>query len=204
MTDGCHVYVVDDDADLATTISRLLQRNGHQAMPFASPDLLLASYAPGSGTCIVADIMMGPENGFGLARRIRAIDKSAAFVFMTAWPSTSGAVDAIRQHGGFDYLEKPIDEARLLAAIGEALQWSARKRCSLERIRRFTRREREVFDLLVQGLSNKAVAACLNVSPKTVEDHRAAIMLKTEAESLAELIGIARGLSGGEMPSWPG
>jgi two-component system response regulator FixJ len=196
MSEGHHIYVVDDDADLALSLSRLLQRNGHHAEAFSCSNLILSNYAPGTGTCILADIMMGPDDGFSLAARIRAIDASAAFVFMTAWPNTADAVDAIRRHGGFDYLEKPIDENRLLAAVEEALRWSTRKRSSLDRIRRFTRREREVFELLVQGLSNKAVAGRLQVSPKTVEDHRAAIMLKTAAESLAELIGIARGISG--------
>ncbi|MDB5672000.1 MAG: two-component system response regulator [Alphaproteobacteria bacterium] len=203
MSERALVYVVDDDADLAATLSRLLQRNGHTSLPFSCPEIMLSSYEAGSGTCILADIMMGPANGFALAEKIRAIDASAAFVFMTAWPSTADAVDAIRRHGGLDYLEKPIDEQRLLAAVEEGLQWSARKKLSMDRVQRLTRREREVFDQLVQGLSNKAVAARLQVSPKTVEDHRAAIMLKTGAESLAELIGISRAFAPIEMTGRP-
>ena len=189
------VYVVDDDADLAGSLARLLQRRGFKAEPFSDPVGLLAGFEPATATCVLSDVMMGPQNGFALAEQVRGIDPAAAFIFMTAWPSSSDAVDAVRRHRGFDYLEKPIDEERLVAAVQEAILWSAARRAALERIRPLTRREREVFDLLAQGYSNKAVAAKLSVSPKTVEDHRAAIMSKTDADNIADLIALDRALA---------
>ena len=114
-----------------------------------------------------------------------------AIVFMTAWPTVSGAVDSIRRFGGIDYLEKPIDEERLLASVSEGVQWSCRRRAQLRRTARLTPREREVFALLVKGLSSKAIAAELELSPKTVEDHRAQISAKTGTSGLAQLIELA-------------
>jgi two-component system response regulator FixJ len=203
MAEAPCIYVVDDDPDLAAAIGRLLERHGHQAIACEGPQSLLASFVAGCASCIVTDVMMVAEDGFSLACRVRRMDPAVAFVFTTASPTTADAVEAIRRHGGIDYLDKPIDEARLLAAVEEAMSWSARKRAALDRIHRFTRREREVFELLVLGLSNKAVAARLNLSPKTVEDHRAAVMHKTGAESLAELITIARAIASPELPPEP-
>jgi FixJ family two-component response regulator len=188
------VYVVDDDCDLGASIARLLRRSGFEAEPFVDPEQLLAAYAEAPADCILTDIMMGDLDGFAFADRLRAIDEAAAIVFMTAWPRVSDAVDSIRRHGGVDYLEKPIDEARLLTALTEAAEWSRRRRCQLERTARLTPRERDVFALLVRGLSSKAIAAELNLSPKTVEDHRAQITAKTGTSGLAQLIELATAL----------
>jgi two-component system response regulator FixJ len=194
MAERAWVYVVDDDVDLASSVARLLQRHGYRAEPFSDPADLLAGYETTGPSCVVTDVMMGSEDGFEFAGRVRVLDPAAAFVFMTAWPSSGDAVDAVRLHGGVDYLEKPIDEGRLLAAIAEGVAWSAQRGAALARVQRLTRREREVFDLLVRGFSNKAVAAQLQLSPKTVEDHRAAIMQKTQAENVADLIAIERAI----------
>jgi FixJ family two-component response regulator len=185
------VYVVDDDCDLGASIARLLRRSGFEAEPFVDPEQLLAAYGAAPADCILTDIMMGELDGFAFADRLRAIDKAAAIVFMTAWPRVSDAVDSVRRFGGLDYLEKPIDEQRLLAAVTEAAAWSRRRRCQLERTARLTPRERDVFALLVRGLSSKAIAAELNLSPKTVEDHRAQITAKTGTSGLAQLMELA-------------
>ena len=185
------VYVVDDDSDLGASLARLLRRSGYRAEPFVDPQQLLDVYAEAPADCILTDVMMGELDGFGFADRVRAIDAAAGIVFMTAWPTVSNAVDSIRRYGGVDYLEKPIDEARLLAAVAEATAWSRRRRSQLERTARLTPREREVFGLLVRGLSTKAIAAELQLSPKTVEDHRAQISAKTGTSGLAQLIELA-------------
>lgn len=185
------VYVVDDDADLGGALARLLRRQGHRAEAFSDPTLLLGAYVE-PAACILIDVMLGVLDGFDLARRLRAIDPAAGLVFMTAWPTTMDAVDSVRRFGGFDYLEKPIDEPRLLGAVAEAAAWSDRRRATLARTGALSPRERDVFDLLVQGLSNKMVAQELGLSPKTVEDHRAAVMAKTGAQGLADLIALAR------------
>jgi two-component system, LuxR family, response regulator FixJ len=184
------LYVVDDDRDLAGSLARLLIRQGYTAEPFTDPALLLQSYPEAPASCVVTDIMMGDLDGFAFAERLRAIDPACAIVFMTAWPSTSAAVDAVRRYGGLDYLEKPIDQDRLIAAVQEGVAWSIRQRARLIRTARLSPRERQVFALLVKGFSSKAIAAELDLSPKTVEDHRAQIAAKTGTNGLAQLIAL--------------
>lgn len=184
------VYVVDDDRDLGNAVARLLRRNGYAAEPFLEPQLLLEAYAAEPAHCIVSDIMMGDMDGFGFADTLRAQDPGASIIFMTAWPTTANAVDAVRQYGGLDYLEKPLDEERLLNAVAEGVSWSRRQREINARVARLSRREREVLDLLVRGQSNKMIAATLGLSPKTIEDHRAAIMAKTGSNGLSQLIAL--------------
>lgn len=185
------VYIVDDDCDLGASLARLLNRSGYAAEPFVDPRELLAAYPAAPADCILTDVMMGDLDGFGFADKVRDIDPATSIIFMTAWPTVSSAVDSIRRHGGVDYLEKPIDEPRLLAAIEEGVAWSRRRRAQLDRTARLTPRERDVFALLVRGLSSKAIAAELGLSPKTVEDHRAQIAAKTGTSGLAQLIELS-------------
>lgn len=189
---GGLVYVVDDDPDLGAAVARLLCRHGHVAQPFLDPTPLLDVYAGAPAHCIVTDVMMGDIDGFDFADRVRIVDPAVAIVFMTAWPTTANAVDSVRRYGGLDYLEKPIDEDRLIAAVGEGVAWSQVQRAALARTAALTPRQRQVFDLLVKGHNNQAIAASLDISPKTVEDHRAAIVAKTGTSGIAQLIALAR------------
>lgn len=190
------VYVVDDDQDLAASVARLLRRHDLHAEPFHDPVALLEAYSAAPAACVVTDVMMDQLDGFEFSSRIRALDSRVAIIFMTAWPSTAHAVDSVRLHGGVDYLEKPIDEERLLASVREGLEWSRRSREFAERTAALTRRERDVLALLVRGLSTKAIASELNISARTVDDHRAQISTKTGANSLAKLIALSS-LDGG-------
>lgn len=191
MTDATSVFVVDDDRDLGASVARLLRRNGVAAEPFLDPTMVIDVYEAGMAQCIVTDVMMGDIDGFAFADRIRALDPAISIIFMTAWPTTANAVDSVRRYGGLDYLEKPIDEARLLAAVAEGASWSRTRRAIADRTATLTPRERQVFDLLVQGHPNKVVADRLGLSPKTIEDHRAAVIAKTGANGLAQLIALA-------------
>ena len=186
------VYVVDDDQDLGAAVARLLRRHGHVAEPFLDPAPLLEVYERAPAHCIVTDVMMGEIDGFDFADRVRLLDPAVAIIFMTAWPTTANAVDSVRRYGGLDYLEKPIDEDRLIAAIAEGVAWSKAQRSALARTAGLTPRQRQVFDLLVKGHNNQAIAAALAISPKTVEDHRAAIVAKTGTNGIAQLIALAR------------
>lgn len=186
------VHVVDDDEDLGAAVVRLLIRHGHQAESFVAPEMMLAACARQECQCVVTDIMMGEMDGFALAEALRARNPAVAIIFMTAWPTTANAVDAVRRYGGLDYLEKPIDEARLLAAIAEGVAWSRRRGAAMIRMDRLTARERQVLELLTAGMSNKRIAASLELSTKTVEDHRAAVMAKTGTSSVADLIALVR------------
>ena len=185
------VYVVDDDHDLGATVARLLGRHGHDAEPFLDPAPLLDVYAQAPAHCVVTDVMMNDIDGFAFADRLRALDPAVAIIFMTAWPTTANAVDSVRRYGGLDYLEKPIDEDRLLTAVHEGVAWSIAQRRHQARTAALTPRQRQVFDLLVKGHNNKAIASALNLSQKTVEDHRAAIAAKTGTNGIAQLIALA-------------
>ncbi|AXB80706.1 response regulator transcription factor [Novosphingobium sp. P6W] len=191
--DALPVAVLDDDADLAATVARLLTRNGIAAQAFVAPQELLAALPACTFGCVVSDIQMGAIDGFAFADLLRASDPLVALVFMTAWPTTAHAVDAVRRHGGLDYLEKPIDEPRLIASVLEGLAWSIRERRIAAVTATFTRREREVFSLLVRAHSNKEIAERLAISARTVEDHRAAIVAKTRTNGLAQLVALSRG-----------
>ena len=153
---------------------------------------MLHHHADAPAHCVVTDVMMGDTDGFALAQELRTLDQSAAIIFMTAWPTTANAVDAVRHYGGLDYLEKPIDEDRLLSAVAEGVAWSKRRRTALARIAPLTPRERDVLNHLAQGMSNKMVAGQLGLSPKTIEDHRASIVAKTGIANAAGLIALMR------------
>jgi FixJ family two-component response regulator len=185
------VYVVDDDPDLGASLARLLNRSGYAAEPFGDPAPLLGAYTAAPADCVLTDVMMGEIDGFAFADKLRDIDAATSIIFMTAWPTVSSAVDAVRRYGGLDYLEKPVEELRLLAAVREGVAWSQRRRAQLKRTARLTPREQDVFALLVRGLSSKAIAAELKLSPKTIDDHRAQIAAKTGTSGLAQLIELA-------------
>ncbi len=188
------VYVVDDDHDLATSLARLVERSGYRVRAFFSPEAVLSACGDEQPHCVVSDVMMNGMDGFMLAERLRETAPGTAIIFMTAWPTTSAAVDAIRQFGGIDYLEKPLEERRLFESIAQGIEWSERRAAADTRLRTLTPREKDVFRLLTRGLSNKMIAATLDIKPKTVEDHRASIMAKTRSNSVAQLIELERAI----------
>jgi FixJ family two-component response regulator len=194
MTTGGSIFVLDDDTDLATSVARLLERSGYRSRAFFDADELLTACYADVPDCVITDVMLDETDGFAVAERLRQAAPETAIIFMTAWPKTSAAVDSIRNFGGVDYLEKPLEEQRLLDGVAEGIKWSAQRRATHRRLASLTPRERDVFKLLVRGMSNKMIAAELNIRPKTVEDHRASIMSKTHSNSLAQLIDLERSL----------
>lgn len=185
------VYVLDDDADLAASVSRLLRRNGYEAEPFLDPEGLLEAFPGEAAHCVVSDIMMPQMSGFEFAQALKRLDNTAAIIFMTAWPSIESAVEAIRSHGGLDYITKPLEEDRLLRSVEDGVAWSKAIRAKRQRLEGLSSREFSVLDLVIKGYPNKQIAADLSLSIRTIEDHRASIMRKTGARSLAELMDLA-------------
>ena len=186
------IYVLDDDPDLAASVSRLLRRNGYAAEPFIDAEALLAAHPREPADCIVADVMMPQMSGFEFADALRRNKSTPAIIFMTGWAKTDDAVEAIRDHGGFDYIAKPLDEKRLVDAVSKALEHAKTRHQTDERLASLSVRERQVFDLIIQGHTNKEVALELGLSVRTVEDHRASVLRKTSTRSLAELIELSR------------
>lgn len=185
------VYVIDDDPDFAASLARLLRSAGYKSEAFSEPQSLLDAYLVEPADCVISDVMMGAVDGFAFARKLHEIDKCVRIIFVTGWPSTSAAVKAVRQFDAADYLEKPIDEEALLKAVEQATAEGSRRRKIQQRTAALTLREQEVLSFLVRGFSTKEIARELIISPRTVEIHRAQIVSKTGARTLAAMIALS-------------
>lgn len=192
-----NIYVVDDDPGVLRAVARLLQSCGHAASPFSNPAAFLDHYDAESPGCLVLDIAMPGLDGLELQRRLNLDQATLAIVFISGHGNIPGSVQAMKA-GAVDFLTKPFDDRQLLAAVDAALERS-RKACSTRRDlqelgKRFatlTGREKEVFQHVVSGQLNKLIARDLGAAEKTVKVHRARVMQKMQAESLADLVRMA-------------
>jgi FixJ family two-component response regulator len=188
------VMVVDDDAGVRNAMRILLKSVGLESMLFASAPEFLNGYQPSQPGCLVLDIRMPGMSGLELQQQLNLRGAVIPVIFMTGHGDIPMAVEAM-QHGAFDFLQKPFRDQDLLDRIQKAIAKDAELRASLgehERIRShlesLTPREREVLDLMTLGKQNKSIAQDLGVSPRTVEIHRARVMEKMNAHSVAELV----------------
>jgi FixJ family two-component response regulator len=191
------VYVVDDDASVRKSFGRLLRLAGYQVEAFASADEFLAhplSMEPG---CLLLDLKMPGRNGLELQEALVAARKSIPIIFVTGHGDIAASVRAMKG-GAVDFLTKPYSAEDLLEAVERAMTKDKRDRreraqlTDLEsRARVLTPREAEVLRLVVRGLLNKQVAAELGISEKTVKVHRARVMYKMRADSMADLVRMA-------------
>lgn len=188
------VFVLDDDPAMRSSLRWLIESVGLTVATFETAEGFLSSYDPGQPGCLVLDVRMPGMSGLELQTALRERLVSLPTIVITGHADVTMAVRAVK-NGALDFLEKPFSDQILLDRIRQAIDQdrSERERRThrreiVERIARLTSREREVMRLVVQGNANKEIAAALNLSPKTVEAHRAHVMEKMEAESLAELI----------------
>jgi FixJ family two-component response regulator len=188
------VMVVDDDSGVRNAMRILLKSVGLESVLYASAQDFLAAYQPSQSGCLLLDIRMPGMSGLELQQQLNLRGAVIPVIFMTGHGDVPMAVEAM-QHGAFDFLQKPFRDQDLLDRIQKAIAKDAQSRASLgehERIRArletLTAREREVLDLMIQGKQNKAIAQDLDVSPRTIEIHRARVMEKMEAQSVAELV----------------
>jgi FixJ family two-component response regulator len=186
--------VVDDDSGVRNAMRILLKSVGIDATLYASAQEFLAAYQPSQPGCLVLDIRMPGMSGLELQQQLNLRGAVIPVIFMTGHGDIPMAVEAM-QHGAFDFLQKPFRDQDLLDRIQRAIAKDAELRKSLgehSRIRAhldtLTAREREVLDLMTQGKQNKSIAQDLGVSPRTVEIHRARVMEKMNAHSVAELV----------------
>ena len=203
MSGTATVHVVDDDAAVRDSLRMLLEAAGFAVRTFDSASAFLASAPMGLG-CVLTDVRMPEIDGLALLRRLRELGVHLPVIVMTGQGDIAIAVQAMKA-GAIDFLEKPFDDATLIEAIGKAQKQSERLQEVAEasaeaatRLATLTPREREVFDLLVTGLPNKAIANTLGASPRTIEVHRARIMEKLGAKNAADLVRIV--LSEGRSP----
>jgi FixJ family two-component response regulator len=188
------VMVVDDDSGVRNAMRSLLKSVGLESALYASAQEFLAAYQPAQPGCLVLDIRMPGMSGLELQQQLNLRGAVIPVIFMTGHGDIPMAVEAM-QHGAFDFLQKPFRDQDLLDRIQRAIAKDAEQRQSLgehERIKShletLTAREREVPDLLTQGKQNKAIAQDLGVSPRTIEIHRARVMEKMAAQSVAQLV----------------
>ncbi len=196
-SDSATVFIVDDDQSVRTALARLMRSAGLHAETFASAKEFLEREHPDGPGCMVLDLSMPGSTGLDLQQDMAAADIDLPIVFLTGHGNVPSSVKALKS-GAVDFLEKPVDEDRLLSAIKDAVEQDIRTRRDRDklseiqgRVARLTRRERQVFRLVVQGKLNKQAAAELGMSEKTVKVHRARVMQKMEADSLAELVRLA-------------
>ncbi len=188
------VYIVDDDEAVVDAIKMLLQSVDYAVETFSSPRAFLDVAEGISAGCLVLDVRMPGMSGLELQQQLRQRGVPIPIIFITGHGDVPMAVQAM-QAGAFDFLQKPFRDQDLLDRIGEALAQDKHRRTNLRhrddvmsRLEQLTPREHEVLQLVAQGHANKVIAADLNLSQRTVEIHRARVMEKMEAKSLADLV----------------
>ena len=188
------VRVIEDDAFISDQFARLDGTCGFAVATYPTATSFLAEFDDQRPGCIVIDLVLPDMSGIELLQELAGRDCKLPVVFMSGMARVSEAVKAI-QLGSIDFLEKPFEMAHMVDAVQKALHIDRKRREDgndhEELLRRFaslTPREAEVMEHVVQGAANKEVAARLGLSPKTIEVHRANVMRKTRARSLAELV----------------
>jgi two-component system response regulator FixJ len=198
MSKPIHLALIDDDSAVLDSLQLYLARKQIEVACFTqAKDFLSAIAARRPFDCIVSDVRMPGMSGLELVRHLKDRDVATPIVLITGHGDIDMAVAAIKL-GAFDFIEKPFDEARLLASIRNAAGDEAPRDGTaggLESLQaRFdtlSARQRQVMELAVAGLSNKEIGAQLNISPKTVENHRAWVMERIGARNVAELVRLA-------------
>ena len=186
------VFVVDDDEAVLDSLAMLLRAAGFKARPFASPLEFLADYRPQGPDCLILDVRMPRLNGLEVQRRLIARGAQIPVIFISGHGDIPMAVEAVRR-GALDFLVKPFEDADLLRRVRDAFAGVPGRRARVspgERLRGMSllsEREREVLGGILEGKTNRALAAELSISPKTVEYHRARIMRTLGVRSAAEL-----------------
>jgi two-component system response regulator FixJ len=191
------VYVVDDDASIRDSLALMLGLAGYTTRLFADAESFLVGFRPDWAGCVVADLRLPGLSGVELQARVRQRGSAIPFVIITAHGDVPAARAAFRAQA-VDFIEKPFDDEVLLAAIRSALnRYDEQGRREAEaaqiaaKLNALSVRERQVLDGLIAGRPNKTIAYDLDISPRTVEIHRANVMTKMAAGSLSELIRMA-------------
>jgi len=191
------VRVVDDDPAVRDSLKWMLELAGHHVRVFESADALLSGDDFQRPGCLLLDVRLPGETGVELLEQLESRGCHLPTIVITGHADVPTVVRAFRG-GALDFIEKPFDDELMRARVAQAIELDQSQRVARaertdveRRVDRLTPREREVMDLVVAGHPNKRIAADLSISPKTVEAHRAHIMTKMEADSLAALVHMA-------------
>ena len=191
------VYIVDDDASVRKSLTRLVSTEGHDVVTFASPDEFLALDGPQHPACLVLDIRMPNLSGLDLQERLAERTEAVPIIFLTGHGDVPSSVRAFKG-GATDFLQKPVDADQLLSAIRDAIAKDAEaeeQHAAAAEAQALadtlTPRELEVFRHVITGKLNKQIAADLAISEKTVKVHRGRVTEKLGVASVAELVRLA-------------
>jgi FixJ family two-component response regulator len=191
------IFLVDRDEAARAAVRGMLEGNGWAVKSFADGDAFLKAYQPGRGVCLVIEADLPDMSGLAVMRRLQDAGDRTPAIMIAATGEVSMAVTAMKA-GASDFIEKPFDGDVIVHAVRRCLETSeslgakqARRHSIDQRLSMLTDRERQVFDALVEGLSNQEIGLSLRISPRTVEIHRARIMAKMNAQSLSELVRMA-------------
>jgi FixJ family two-component response regulator len=196
------IYIVDDDDGMRRALSVLMSTVGYNAVSFARPAEFLQKLDPNQPGCLVLDVRMPEMSGLEVQQHLNRSGSMLPVILMTGHGDIPMAVQAMKD-GAFDFLQKPFRDQDLLDRINGALKQDAENRETVERhadLKRrsesLTPREREVMALVVDGRANKVIAIDLGLSERTVEIHRANVMEKMQARSVAHLVKMHLTLNG--------
>lgn len=188
------VCIVEDDPIVRQSLVMLIATLGVEARGHASGFAFLDDPESHEASCVVLDVRMPGLGGLEVQARMSELGMSAPVIFITGHGDVPMVVEAMRG-GAVDFLQKPFDNQALLERVRQAIERGRDLRVEAQqrdaaaaRLARLSPREREVLELLVLGRMNKAIAAELGISAKTVEDHRASVMRKMQVRSVAELV----------------
>lgn len=191
---GGTVFLVDDDDAVRDSVSMLMRSAGLRTREFASAAEFLEEWGQDQLGCLLLDVRMPGMSGLELQQELNRRNHTLPIVFISAHGDIPMAVEAVRR-GAVDFIQKPFDDQALLDKVVQALASSERRyeeeseRLDIRRrVESLTAREREVMSQVVQGKANKVIASDLGVSQRTVEIHRARVMEKMHAASLAQLV----------------
>ena len=197
MSDKPHLFLVDDDEEILMSASFMLRHAGYVVKTFSSGDLFLDAVTPDDAGCVLLDVRMPGRDGLQVQAELQHRGVALPVIILTGHGDVALAVRAMKA-GAADFIEKPYEKAALLAAIDNAVEPQRGSQSqrelqvqSLAKINRLTPRERDVLNGLVEGQTNKAIGAALNIASRTVEIHRANVMRKLETESLSATLKIA-------------
>jgi two-component system, LuxR family, response regulator FixJ len=193
-TDTPTIFVIDDQSSVRHALGEMLSAFGYSVETFESADSFLLALDPRRHGCIIADVRMPGMDGIELVRELARRRTPLPVVVISGHADVPMAVAAIKA-GAEDFIEKPIDDVQLVAAINRGLAGAVAQRRVQERVQdlrarfdRLTPRELEVFDMVVEGYTSEAIAERLKISIRTVEGYRVQIMNKMQAESVAVLV----------------
>jgi FixJ family two-component response regulator len=188
------VFIVDDDAGVRDSLAMLLELKGFHTRTFAAADAFLAEYRPEWPGCLVLDLRMPGMSGLELQAELARRGSTLPVIIITAHGDVATTRSALKG-GAVDFIEKPIDDEALVAAIAAALDRDARERGraraaagTAERLARLTAREREVLALVAEGRHNREIAVALGISPRTVEVYKARMMEKLQVRRVPDLV----------------